>query len=143
VPVEVNRLRQIDQIPSAVALLLAVLALVAVAHAVITAVRRRRGELAVLKVLGFTRGEVRATVAWQASIIAAVGLVVGVPLGVLLGRGVWRLVADGLGIVPVITNPVLWMVLMIPVVLLLVNLIAFLPARSAARTRPAVPLRSP
>ena len=142
VPVEVTRLRQVDRMPAALAALLGVLALIAVGHAVVTAVRRRRTELALLKVLGFTRGEIRATIAWQASIIGAVGLGLGIPLGVLAGRGVWRLVADGLGIVPAVTNPLLWLAVTVPVVLALVNLIAFFPARSAARTRPAVALRS-
>lgn len=142
VPVEVTRLRQVDRMPAVLAALLGVLALIAVGHAVVTAVRRRRTELALLKVLGFTRREIRATIAWQASIIGAVGLGLGIPLGVLAGRGVWSLVADGLGIVPAVTNPLLWLAVTVPVVLALVNLIAFFPARSAARTRPAVALRS-
>jgi ABC-type lipoprotein release transport system permease subunit len=121
--------------------LLAVLALVAVAHAVVTAVRRRTSELAVLKVLGFTRGEIRATVAWQATIIGAVGLVLGIPTGIVLGRWVWNLVADGLGVLPAVANPVLAMLVLVPVALLVVNLVAFLPARTASRTRPAVALR--
>ena len=40
----------------------------------------------------------RATIAWQATTLAAIGVVVGVPLGVVVGSLVWRAVADGLGI---------------------------------------------
>ncbi len=51
-PPEVQRLRQIDWFPPVIALLLAVLALVAIAHTLITTAHRRRAELAVLKTLG-------------------------------------------------------------------------------------------
>ncbi|MGZ8803878.1 MAG: ABC transporter permease, partial [Microbacterium sp.] len=141
-PVEVERLQQIDRIPMAIAALLGVLALLAVAHAIVTAVRRRRSELALLKVLGFERGEVRATVAWQATILGVVGLVLGIPIGIIIGRLVWNVVASGLGVATVVTTPALWLLVSVPIVLLLVNLIAFFPARSASRTRPAVALRS-
>ena len=58
-------------------------------------VRRRRRDFAVLKTLGFDRGQVRATVAWQATTLAALGVALGVPLGIVIGDAVWRLIADG------------------------------------------------
>ena len=67
VAVEVDRLRQIGWFPATLAALLSVLALLAVGHALVTAVRRRRRELALLKTIGFDRRQVRATVAWQAT----------------------------------------------------------------------------
>jgi hypothetical protein len=140
-PVEVTRLQQIDAIPAALGVLLAVLALVAVAHAIVSTVRRRRGDLAVLKVLGFTRGQVRATIAWQTTVLGAIGLLVGIPLGAVVGRGAWQLVADGLGVVPAVRNPIVWLLVIVPGALLVVNAMAVWPARTAARTRPAVILR--
>ena len=76
-------------------------------------------------------------VAWQASAIAATGLVIGLPLGVAAGRWAWTLLARGFAIepVPVISALVL---LSVPAVLLMANLVAAVPARAAARTRPAV-----
>ncbi len=142
IPVEVERLQQIDRIPASIAALLAALALIAVGHALVTAVRRRRRELAVLKVLGFDRRQVRATVAWQATILGGVGLVVGIPIGIIVGRLLWQTVANGLGVSHEVTTPTLWLLLSVPCVLVLVNVIAFFPARSAAQTRPAVALRS-
>ena len=142
IPVEVERLQQIDRVPASIAALLAALALIAIGHALVTAVRRRRSELALLKVLGFDRRQVRATVAWQATILGSVGLVLGIPIGVILGRLLWQAVANGLGVSPEVATPALWLLLSVPCVLVLVNLIAFFPARSAARTRPAVALRS-
>jgi predicted lysophospholipase L1 biosynthesis ABC-type transport system permease subunit len=141
-PVEVRRLEQIDLVPLALSTLLALLAIAAVGHAVVVGVRRRRSELALLKVLGFTRGQVRATVAWQATILGAAGVVVGIPLGVLLGRWAWSLVADGLGVRAVVESPVLWLVAAVAAALVIVNLIALVPGRLAARTRPAVALRT-
>jgi hypothetical protein len=141
-PPEIDRLRQIDWAPVSLAALLAVLALAAVAQAIVSAVRRRRRDLAVLKTLGFDRGQVRATVAWQATTLAAIGLLVGIPAGVVVGRLVWRLVADNLGVFATTNVPLLDIALVIPVVALLANAVAFLPARAAARIRPATVLRS-
>lgn len=142
VPVEVERLRRIAWLPTTLAALLGGLGLLAIGHALATAVRRRRHELALLKTLGFTRSQVRATVAWQATTLASVGLVIGIPTGLIIGRFVWRLVADGLGISTTAAIPAPALLITIPAVLVLVNLIALFPARAAARTRPAVALRS-
>jgi len=141
-PVEVDRLRHIGWFPVTLAVLLGGLALVAVGHALVTGVRRRRREFAVLKTLGFNRRQVRAAVAWQATTIATVGLLVGIPLGLLVGNLVWHQVADGLGVLAVTAIPALALMVAIPAALALVNLTAFFPARSAARTRPAVALRT-
>ena len=105
IPVEVDRLQQINRIPTAIAALLGVLALLAVGHALVTAVRRRRPELALLKVLGFDRRQVRATVAWQATTLGAVGLIIGIPAGIIIGRVVWQLVANGLGVSTEVITP--------------------------------------
>jgi hypothetical protein len=141
VPVEIERLEQIDRVPLAIAALLGALALVAVAHALVTSVRRRRAELAMLKVLGFTRGQLRATVGWQATVLAVVGLVIGLPLGLVVGRWTWSVVTHGLGVQTVVSNPALWLLFAVPIGVLIANLLALLPARAAARTRPAVALR--
>ena len=141
-PVEIDRLHQINWFPVTLAALLVGLALIAVAHALVTAVRRRRRDLALLKTLGFTRRQVRTTVAWQASTLGAVGLVVGIPLGLLVGTIVWRLVTDGLGVSTTPSIPMLAVLLTIPAVLALVNLIAYVPTRTAARTQPALALRT-
>lgn len=141
IPVEVDRLKQINRIPASIAALLGVLALLAVGHALVTAVRRRRSELALLKVLGFERRQVQATIAWQATTLDVVGAVIGIPAGIIIGRIVWQLVANGLGVSAEIIIPTWWLLLSVPAVLLIVNLIAFFPGRAAAATRPAVALR--
>jgi hypothetical protein len=140
-PVEVERVRQVDWAPATLAVLIGVLGLVAVAHALATAVRRRRDEFAVLKTLGFTRAQVRRCIAWQATTLAVVGALVGIPAGLLVGNVAWRAVADSIGVDPsaVLTARVL---IAVPGVLALANLVAVAPARAAARTRPALALRA-
>jgi ABC-type lipoprotein release transport system permease subunit len=119
-----------------------VLAVGALAHVSSSVLRRRRGELAVLRSLGFTPRQARACLAWQATTLAAVGLVVGVPLGVALGRVTWRLVAEATPMVYVEPLAVLALVVVGPAALLIANLLAAVPGHRAARLRPAEVLRT-
>jgi hypothetical protein len=140
-PPEVRDLSGSTALPLALALVLMLLACGTIAHTLLTSVRQRRRELAVLKTLGFVTRQVRATVAWQATAIAGAGLIVGVPLGLIAGRWAWLLFAGQAAIVPVpVVSPLT--LLAVPVVLLVANLIAAIPARTAARTQPAVVLRA-
>lgn len=141
VPTKVENLDELGAIPEALAAFLALLGLVATAHALAVTVRRRRRDLAVLRALGFTRADTRWTVAWQAMTTVAVGLGAGIPLGLVVGRSAWSSVADGLEVVDRPSVPVLALVLAVPVGLALVNLLALLPGRATARLRPAVVLR--
>jgi hypothetical protein len=140
-PIEIEHLRDVTWIPRVLAALLAGLALVAVGHALVTATRNRRRDFATLKTLGFTRSQVSATVAWQATAFGAVGLLFGVPLGVLVGRLAWQIVADSLGVSPAFAISVVSLVV-VPAALVVANLVAIVPARTAARIRPARALRA-
>jgi ABC-type lipoprotein release transport system permease subunit len=124
------------------AAVLALLALGLLVHVLVSSVRRRRRDLAVLKTLGFVRREVSAVTAWQATTMAAIALLIGLPLGVALGSVVWRLFAEQLGIAPDVSVPLVTVVLAIPATVLLANLTAAVPALLAARTHPATVLRS-
>jgi predicted lysophospholipase L1 biosynthesis ABC-type transport system permease subunit len=128
--------------PLVLAGLLAALSLLMLAHTLVTSVRQRRRDLALLKTLGFLRRQVSASVAWQASTLAAIGLLVGVPVGFITGRWAWSLFASQLGVPPTPVLPVAIVLLAIPATLLLANVIAAIPARAAGRTRPAIALRS-
>jgi ABC-type antimicrobial peptide transport system permease subunit len=140
-PPEVRDLSGVSGLPLILAFVLMVLASGIIAHTLLTSVRRRRRELAVLKTLGFVTRQVRATVAWQATALVGVGLIVGVPLGLLAGRWAWILFAGQVAIVPApVTSPLT--LLAVPAVLLLANAIAAIPARAAGRTQPAVILRT-
>jgi ABC-type lipoprotein release transport system permease subunit len=140
-PVDLVNFGRVDSMPSVVAGLMALLAVAALAHALVTAVRRRRVDLAILKTLGFSRGQLRGTVAWQASALTLVAVVVGLPTGVAAGRWAWRIFADDLGIVYQPVVPVLLIALIVPVSLLLANAVAAVPGWLAARTPAATVLR--
>ncbi len=120
----------------------AAIAAATLAHTLATAIRRRRRNLAILKTLGFDRRQVFATVAWQATTFAAIGVVVGLPLGVAIGRWIWHLFAEQIGVIPEPVTPLPLILLVAPAAVLLANLVAVLPARSGARTRPAIVLRA-
>jgi ABC-type lipoprotein release transport system permease subunit len=141
-PAEIERLRQIDRLPMVLAAFIAAVALLAVGYALVTAVRRRGHDLAILKTLGFQRRQVRATVAWHASTVAILGLGVGMPLGIVVGKVIWGLIADDLGVSPSAAVPLLALAAVVLAVLLVANVAAAVPARAAARIRPSVVLRS-
>jgi ABC-type lipoprotein release transport system permease subunit len=132
----------VNELPAAISAFLVVFSLGALTLALVGAVRRRRRYLAILKTLGFDRRQVLATVVWQATTLAAIGLLIGLPVGNALGRWVWNLFADQLGVVPVTASPIPFLLLVIPGAILLANGVAIIPARIAARTRPALVLRA-
>ena len=141
-PGDIRDYAGIRDTPLALGALLALLALGTLAHVLVTGVRRRRRDLAVLKALGFTRRQVRAVVAWNATALAAAALLVGVPLGVVAGRWTWAAFADAAGVATSATIDVPLMLLVIPATVVLANLIAAWPGRAAARLRPAGLLRT-
>ena len=120
----------------------ALLAIASLVHALVLSVGRNRRPLGVLKSLGFTRAQVGGTVACQANAFGLVALVTAVPLGVFLGRQVWALVAEQLGVPDVPQVPVASAAAVVLVGLLVVNLVASYPAWRAARLPTAVALRS-
>jgi hypothetical protein len=141
-PSDVNNLREVEALPRALAVFLGILGAVAAIHALLTTVRMRRQDLAVLRTLGFVRRQLGSTLAWQASAIALLGSAVGLPLGIVAGRAIWRTVADSIGVVDDPVTPLLAAVLVVAVSFLIVNLAAVAPARSARRVRAAAVLRS-
>ena len=119
-----------------------ILGIAALGHALVTAVRRRRHELAILRAIGFTPRQTATTIVAQAATVAIVGLAVGIPLGIVLGRLTWQWVADA---TPLVFSPpvaVTVILLAIPVTIVVANLLAVGPARHASRLRPATVLRA-
>ncbi len=141
-PSDVVSYERVRTTPLVLAGVLALLAIATVAHALVTAVRRRRRDLALLKTLGFTRRQVSGSVASQATTFGVVALCIGVPIGIVVGRWAWTALADDLGTVAEPIVPVLAFVLGVPVVLLIANLVAYVPGRIAAHLRPTAVLRS-
>ena len=141
-PAQIANYTALSAAPSLLAAGLAGGAVAALLLTLFASVRRRRRDLAVLKTIGFTRRQLAATVAWQATVAAIVGSAVGIPLGIALGRWLWTEFARQIYAVPQPAVPVLSVVLLPLCALALVNLAAALPGRSAARTPAALALRA-
>jgi len=141
-PAEIVNFRTMGATPALLASALAAGAIVALGLTLAASVRRRRHDLALLKTLGFTQRQLAATLACQASVAAVIGIVVGVPLGIALGRWLWNLFARQIYAVPQPSVPVLSVVLVALGALVLANVVAALPGRSAARTPTALLLRA-
>jgi hypothetical protein len=141
-PIDIQNLRNVRSLPLLFAVFTLVLAIGTVAHVCASVVRRRGGDLAVLRGLGMTPRETRWALAWQATTLSVIGLVVGVPLGLVIGRGSWQLIAE---LTPLVFSPptaLVVLLLVAPVTVLAANLIAAWPGRRAARIRPADLLRA-
>ena len=95
-----------------------------------------------MKTIGFVRSQLAAAVAWQATTAAVVGIVVGIPLGIVVGRWLWDLFAEQINAVPYPTVSVPSVALVALGTVVLANLVAALPARTAARTPTALMLRA-
>lgn len=143
VPGAVRQLGGLGGVAVALAVFFAVLGLLSVLHALLVTIRRRRLHFAVLRVLGFTPGQVEQTVAVQATALGALAVLVGIPLGLLIGRAAWRAATRGVGAITDWSVPWWPLLLVVPATTLVVAaLAAWWPARRAAHRGVADSLRS-
>jgi putative ABC transport system permease protein len=133
---------QVQNLPLLLAGLVALLAAATLAQTLVTSIRRRRRDLAILKMLGFVPGQVRWTIAWQATTFVSAALLIGLPIGVVAGRIVWTAFAHQLGTPPEPVTPSIQLLLTLPAAVLLANLVAAAPAVIAGRMKPAAALRA-
>jgi hypothetical protein len=141
-PAEIVNYRTMGSTPALLGGTLAAGAVVALGLTLFASVRRRRRDLALFKTLGFTRRQLASTVAWQASIAVGLGVIVGLPLGIVIGRVLWNQFAAALHVVPHPTVPAITIALIGIGALVLANIVAAIPGRQAARTETAVLLRA-
>jgi ABC-type antimicrobial peptide transport system permease subunit len=141
-PAEIVNYRSQQNTPAYLGAVLAAGAVLALALTLLASVRRRRRDLALLKTLGFTRRQLGAVVAWQSTVAVGIGTIVGVPVGIVVGRSLWDLFAHAINAVPQPTVPTLTIALIAVGALALANIVAAIPARQAARTRTAELLRA-
>ena len=141
-PAEIVNYRSMGSTPLLLGLGLTAGAVAALGLTLVASVRRRRRSMAMLRTLGFTGRQLAATLAWQATVAVGIGLVVGVPLGVVAGRLLWDLFATRIYVVPSPTVPALAIAAIAVGALVLGNLVAAVPGRMAARTPAALLLRT-
>jgi hypothetical protein len=105
--------------------------------------RERRRDFAILKTIGFTPGQVAASVFAGSVLLAVVSLIVGLPAGLLVSRVVFDALTSaaggdtGIGVLP----NVLWLLPLIPGAIAIAALATALPSRRAAGVQIAEALR--
>jgi putative ABC transport system permease protein len=140
-PPEVRNLAELGRLPAALGLFLAVIAAVALGHALWATTRRRAPELAILRVLGLTPAQAAASVVAMALVTCVLAAVLAVVFGVATGRVVWTAVSTTTQVgIPASVSPSRLALLGVPLLAGSV-IVALLPARRAARLHPAVILR--
>ncbi len=141
-PEEIVDSHSVEAIAAILGGALAAGAVLALGFTLVASVQRRRRDFAVLKTLGLTGRQLAAIVSWQSSVTVIVGTLIGVPLGLILGRILWNAFAGAIYAVPVPTSPAAVVALIALGALVLANIVAAVPARLAARTRTALLLRT-
>jgi hypothetical protein len=139
-----SRLVNLDDGNEIVTVLLAFFAglgVVGLLHAMVTSVRRRRRLFATWRAVGFTPGQVRRAVLWQGEVITFVGVLLGLPAGIVVGRLTWQWVIGDLGVFDAPTTPLLLTIAVVPIALAAALLIGAGPAWLAARGRAGPALR--
>ena len=141
-PGSVRAIDDVRAVPLVVAVLVGLQALLAVAHALALAVRRRRGDLAVLRALGLRPRQAAGVVRWQSLTLAALAIVIGLPAGLAIGRSLWSAIAGSSNFV-VRTDVIAWGLVVLAGGIVVGALVASLwSGQRAARLHPAEILRS-
>ncbi len=140
-PSDIVGLARLKSLPVVLSSLLVVVVGVTVANAMVVAVRRRRRDIAILQALGSTRGAVTAIGAWQGLTIGVAALLFGVPLGLVVGRWFWTILANSFGTLAEPIIPAVGIGALVAVVLALAAFAGVVPVWRGLRHRPADVLR--
>ena len=131
VPDELENLRNVHTLPEVLAAFLGLIAVAALGSVLLSCARRRAHDFAVLRSLGMTRGNIRTILNSQGTAIGLFGLVVGIPLGIVVGRLGWRAIAARVPLSEIAPFALVAILLIIPVFLVAANILALLPGRVA------------
>jgi ABC-type antimicrobial peptide transport system permease subunit len=141
-PTDLENIERVSALPELFSGILAGLAVLLLLHTLVTSIRRRRRELAVLEAIGFVHWQVRASIVMHAVALVVVAMVIGIPIGVITGRMIWRKFAFDLGIVSLPVIPIGLVIAALAGAVVLAAIVALAPAYWATRSRPATPLRA-
>jgi ABC-type lipoprotein release transport system permease subunit len=133
VPGAIINIARVRSVPVLLAALLGGLAILTVMHALIVSIYNRRRDLAVLKALGADRSWIGRAVHWQASVLTALPLIIGIPVGVAAGATLFRAFVNRIGAVPDPTIPIVIVVAVVIGILVLANVTAMIPSRRARK----------
>jgi ABC-type lipoprotein release transport system permease subunit len=141
VPDELENLRNLQTLPDLLAVFLGLIAIAALGSVLVSCAYRRSQEFAVLRALGMTRRNIRTVLNSQGTAIGLFGLVIGIPLGVGVGRLGWRSIAERVPLSEVPPLALTAALLLIPATVLAANALALWPGRVALSHNPAEELR--
>lgn len=140
-PSSLANAERIAGLPMLLGLAAGALAAVTFTHALIVTIRRNRRELAVYRVLGFTRAQVYGAVATHATLTGFGAAAAGVLLGILGARWGWQALADSFGVASGAVVPLRLGLVSLVGVLVVANLAAAAPGRKAVKLEAAEVLR--
>src|SRR5262249_13564927 len=104
--------------------------------------RADRHDLAVLRVLGCTRGQLDAVASWQVAPVVGAALVLGVPLGLAVGRVAFVRFAQSLAVVDDVSISFSDLAVLVVAVLLAAAVAVVVATAMARRSRTSVILRA-
>ena len=136
-PGAILNIQRVRNVPTVLAALLALLALLTLVHALIVSIQSRRRDVAVLRALGADRRWIARAVHWQATVLTALPLLFAVPIGLVVGGVVFRAFADRIGAWSDPVLPVVLVLVMMVAFVVIANVAAIVPARRARRLAPA------
>jgi ABC-type lipoprotein release transport system permease subunit len=140
-PAEITSSRSASGAPIVLGTALGIAALISLGLALTGVARRRRRDVAILRTLGFTGRDLNVTFTWLATSIIVVGLLVGVPLGVIAGRALWNAYARRLDVIAAPDVPVAIVAALAAAAIVVANVLTVLPSRIAQRFDVAPQLR--
>lgn len=141
-PGPLQNLIDVGAVPQVLVVFFAGLTVVSLANGIVVAGRRGRRDIGVVRGLGFTGAQVRTATLVMAASLAAAALLVGVPIGLVVGSTTWSQVASGVDLVPVVSWPIVLCLVLVPALLALAALVSAWPARAANAHHPADILRA-
>jgi ABC-type lipoprotein release transport system permease subunit len=141
-PAEVRNLGELGALPVLLGAFLGCIGAVALVQALVLVVRRRADDLAVLRALGFSTRQLAGTVAVVGLATVAIGIVIGIPAGLAVGRLAWWIAANSAGVATDTSVPILALAIITMAVPVVALLAAAVPSRRAASLRAGPLLRA-
>jgi putative ABC transport system permease protein len=105
-PAEIDGYRNVRRLPLAIGVVLLLLLVATLTHVLVSTMRRRSGDLAIMRALGCTRRNLASILRWQSIVLTATAVVIGIPLGLIASHLAWSAFSSQLGIAPGTVAPV-------------------------------------
>ena len=105
-PAEIDGYRNVRGLPVAIGVVLVLLLVATLTHVLVSTMRRRSRDLAILRALGCTTRNLVSTLRWQSVVLTVAAIAIGVPLGLIANNLAWSAFTSQLGIAPGTVAPI-------------------------------------